>query len=339
MVGFALQAPLLLAAAMSTVPFLVSYQAATLTDAQGDEHGRIFIASYISVYEEGLPRDQRPQLRDLLERVKHRYGDSDGRGRAVLEREYLELASLDRFGRCDEIVLQLQHFTGLRFRICTSPQGDVVRLVEDLTTPQRVFWLATTPDPELQELVNAVVASYMAKFDEAFGDPARAEELGAEMRSEIEAIIEEAGPGRSPYTVHEYEVGGGWEEVEVSDSAQEEEILSKLLAASSPDFASRLTRFLCFLRGIQGGAYPEISRRISSAPMMFSWVDLDSERLPLSCRPEALTVQVAGGSFSRFLPVDETIAKNYCAGGRWDPPRVNLSFEKRVERLRSGRGW
>jgi len=338
MVGFALQTPLLLAAAVSTVPFLVTYQAATLTDAQGNELGRIFMASYISVYEEGLPRDQRPQLRDLLERVKHQYGDSDGRGRAVLAREYLEL-SMDHFGRCDEIVLQLQHFTGLRYRICTSPPGDVVRLVEDLTTPQRVFWLATTPDPEVQEKANAIITSYMAKFDEAFGDPARIEELGAAMRSEIEAITEEASPGGSPYMVHEYEVGGGWEEVEVSDPAQEEEILSKFLAVSSPDFSSRLTRFLCFLRGIQDGAYPEVSRLFSSAPMMFSWADIDSERLPLSCRPEELKVHVVGGSFIRFLAVEKAIAKNYCAGGKWDPPRVNLSFEKRVERLRSGRGW
>jgi len=338
MVGFALHTSLLLAAATSAVPFLVSYQAATLSDAQGNELGRIFMANYISVYEEGLPQDQRPQLRDLLERVEHRYGDSDSQGRAVLAREYLALASLDRFGRCDEIVLQLQHFTGLRYRVCSSPHQDVVRLVEDLTTPQRVYWLATTPDLEMQEKVNAVITSYMTKFDEAIGDPARAEELGAAMRSEIEAITEEASPGGSPYMVHEYEVGGGWEEVEVSDPAQEEEILLKLLAASSPDFSSRLARLLCLIRGLQDGAYPELSH-FSFAPMVFSWVDLDSERLRLSCRPEDLKVQVVGGSFIRFLPVDEAIAESCCAGGKWDPPEVNLSFEKRVERLRSGRGW
>jgi hypothetical protein len=184
----------------------------------------------------------------------------------------------------------------------------------------------------------------MPRFDEAFGDPAKVAELQAAIRSELESLSEEAGPGRSPFSVLEYEVGGGWEEVEVSDPDQEVEILSKLLAATSPEFSSRLARLLCLLKGLQDGAYPELASVFASYyPLVFGTIDLDLGRLPLACSPDDQTVNVMSGSIGslpfQFLPVPEEVAKEYCAGGKWDPPQVNLSFEKRVERLQSGRGW
>ncbi len=339
--AFALQTSLFLASVVSTVPFLTGYQTATVSDAQGNQLGTAFVARYVLVDEDQLSRDQRPQLRDLLERVKHGYGDSDFRGLALLAKEYLELAPL---GGCAEIVLRLQHFTGVRYRVCSSPHQDVVRLFEDLSTSHRVFWLETTPDPDLQEKASAIMTALMVKLDEADGDPERVAELQAELRSKLAEVSEEAGPGRSPYNVHEYEVGGAWEEVMVSDPGQVEEILSKALVGSSSDFSSRLAQLLCVLRGVRNGASSDLAGVFASHhPLVLGTVDLDSELLGISCRAGDYSLHVVAGSVGplpfQFLPVSEQIAEDYCADGKWEPPQVKLSFDKRVERMRSGRGW
>lgn len=97
----------MLAGAVSTVPFLVAYQTATINDAEGHVVGKVFLARYTQLYEAGLPHDQRAFFRDLLDSVKHRYVGSDLRGRAILTKEYLDLASTYGFGDCAEVVLVL----------------------------------------------------------------------------------------------------------------------------------------------------------------------------------------------------------------------------------------
>ncbi len=335
----------MLAAAVSTVPFLVGYQAAEITDAQGNVVGKVFLARYTQVYEAGLPRDERASFRDLLERVEQRYGDSGLRGRAILGKEYLELASLDRFGECAEIVLRLEHYTGVRYRVCDSPHQDLVRLVEDLTTPERVFWLITTLDPEAQERVGAIVKAALTELEEAAEDPERIAELQAETLSKIEQISEELGPEGTAYNVHGFEVNGGWEEASPSDPGEVEEILAKLWAGGSPEFSSRLAYLVCFLQGLREGKYPEVDGAFSSYyPVVLDDFDLDPDRLPFSCQLHSQQLHVVSGSvlgplLFQFLPVPDSVAEEFCADEKWDPPEVGWSFDKRVERLRRGKGW
>lgn len=335
---------LMLAGAVSTVPYLVSYQGATISDAQGDALGEVLLGTYTQVDEAGSPRERQMNFRNLLERVQHQYGESDLRERAMLVKEFLELlAPPSRYVRCGEVVLRLELYSGVRYRVCVSPDMDIVRLVEDLTTPERISWLVTVPDPEKTERARAALEPFLTKLTEAADDLERLKEAEAEIRRKIDQMREEFGPEETGYMVHELEVNGAWEEFSRSGPGQAEEALTRLWSGISPEVSSRFALLFCFLEGLREGEYPQLtgSTAANFGALVLDDLDLDPERLPFSCQQKLhLTSGADSGPLpGQFLPLPDSLAEKFYPNEKWDPPKVGLSFEGRVKRLQSGKGW
>lgn len=62
---------------------------------------------------------------------------------------------------------------------------------------------------------------------------------------------------------------------------------------------------------------------------MLDDLELDPDRLPFSCDFQTRKLHVAKSPFGLlpglFLPVPDSIAEEFCADGKWDPPDPGLS--------------
>ncbi len=338
---------LMLATMLNTVPFLVQYQELTLTGPGGEPSGKVLLVLYIQAHEEGLDEERRPGFRDLLQRIEHRYGHGDRHKDAALEVEYLDYASLSRFGQCGEMLFQLEHFEGLRYRVCLSPDGSIVRVVEDLTTPERIFWLATAPDAEALALIHAALDPLLEKLGKAnaAGDPEAAKRVEEALGEQTEILREQLEhEGRTQ--VHRLEVNGLWEEFPYRPGAVEK-MLARFWPEVSPEFSARCALLFRFLRGLEHREFQGLCEDracVASEPFFIPLeLDLSSGELPFSLESDHETLQVtvvsALGPSQAFLALPDALAKEYYPRGKWDPPEMGLSFDERVVRLERGKGW
>jgi len=323
--------PALLAAAAATVPFLVQYQEVTVRPGASRRTVRALLVTYDQVAPGQLPLERRGALRDLLARVRLRWHEARPAERAALRQAYREAWSSGGGTHCAEVLMIWPDDDGVRYRACLSPGGGVVRVVEDLTLPDRLLWSFPPRDPEARARLDALLDELIAQRG------------GSEPRERsriVEALRAAARTDAPPVVL---EVAGAWDEVEPG-------ALGARLAASwpslSPGFARRAAVLFRFLRAIHENRLPELADlerggAVTASPLLRTLgfdpaavLGGEGAEAGLSATPVSWSGVLPG-----FEPVPEELARRFYPRGRWDPPRPGLSLAERAERLERGRGW
>ncbi len=326
------------AVASATLPFLVQYQHLTLGGA-GDGV-EVLLVTYRQVTASELRPAERSRLTGILQRVATRWHEAGAAGRAGLVREYLDVAVAARTPSCAEALFRWPDGEGLRYRTCSSPRGDAVRLLEDMTLPDRLLWLELAGDAEAMEQLGALLEKALAPPER--GAPRRA---GGSARERLLTWVRGLEPEELPPVY--VEANGSWREVE-QESGAVAEAMAALWSELSPGFAARATLAFRFLRFLGSDAAREIrdAGRGGGTTFPFTYSGLDLDRLLAAIeRTEGETarlrasVKAWSGTVPGFEPLPEELAARFYPGGRWAPPEPGRSFSERVDRLERGRGW
>ena len=346
-------AALLLAATASTIPFLVSYQEVQVLGKDNTQVGELFVVDYVQAYEDGLPSEEQPALRDLLVRVDSQYADGDRRARLGMSRQYLTIADPARFGGCSEAILMTGHGDGVRYRQCISGRNGAgpaaVALVEDLTTPERIFIISHTTrgGRAAVQLLDQIFQRYEKRLGSAqrAQDSGKAAKLAEAFKGEVAQLKEEVAAFGNPVSVAEVEVNGVWDTASLRPGETVAGLLGSLWrqADVTPGFADRFSLLLRTVYVLS----TESPALASSVGMLRPLSDPEEGVETVPGAPWAAwrdrELRLARGAHARslgeFLPCPDELVRKYYPRRKWDPPQLGLTFDERVKRMDHGKGW